>query len=360
VWHVDVDALESIAIGAGILGTGGGGNPYIGKLRARRLLEQGLRVVVVDPTEVADDAFVASVGGMGAPTVGIEKFEKGDEAYAALRALERHAGVRVEALIPGEIGGGNSIEPMIVAGLTGLPVVDADGMGRAFPELQMVTFLIYGVSPTPAALADEKGNRLVFDGVKDARWLERIARVATIEMGGAAGLAFSLMRGSEMRRTAIPNTLSLARRVGQAVRSARNQRLDPIAAVLRETRGRVLFCGKIVDVERWTTGGFARGQVRLAGSDEYIAQELTIDFQNENLIARIDGEVVASVPDLICVLDSADGEPITTEMLRYGFRVCVVGLPAPRELCTEQALSVVGPRAFGYEVEFRPLEVAPH
>jgi DUF917 family protein len=58
----------------------------------------------------------------------------------------------------------------------------------------MVTFLIYGVSPTPAALADEKGNRLVFDGVKDARWLERIARVATIEMVGAAGLAFSLMR----------------------------------------------------------------------------------------------------------------------------------------------------------------------
>ena len=53
MWHVDVDALESIAIGAGILGTGGGGNPYIGKLRARRLLEQGFRVVVVDPTEVA-------------------------------------------------------------------------------------------------------------------------------------------------------------------------------------------------------------------------------------------------------------------------------------------------------------------
>ena len=127
----------------------------------------------------------------------------------------------------------------------------------------------------------------------------------------------------------------------------------------RETRGRVLFCAKIVDVERWTTGSFARGQVRLVGSDEYTAQELTIDFQNENLIARIDGEVVASVPDLICVLDSADGEPITTEMLRYGFRVCVVGLPAPRELCTEQALSVVRPRAFGYEVDFRPLEVAP-
>ncbi len=281
MWHIDAEALESVAIGAGILGTGGGGNPYIGKLRARRLLEQNQRVVVVDPTEVATDTYVASVGGMGAPTVGIEKLEKGDEAYAALRALERHAGVRVDALIPGEIGGGNSIEPMIVAGMSGLPVVDADGMGRAFPELQMVTFFIYGVSPAPAALADEKGNRVVFDGVRDARWLERIARVATIEMGGAAGLAFSLMSGEEMRRTAIPNTLSLARRIGEAVRHARQERVDPIAAVLRTAQGRVLFSGKIVDVERWTTGGFARGRVVLAGVDHNGGRDLTIDFQNE-------------------------------------------------------------------------------
>jgi len=133
MWHVDAEALESIAIGAGILGTGGGGNPYIGKLRARRLLEQGYQVTVLSPTEVADDAYVASVGGMGAPTVGIEKLEKGDEAIEALRALERHAGVRVDAIIPCEIGGGNSNAPMIVAGLGGLPMVDADGMGRAFP-----------------------------------------------------------------------------------------------------------------------------------------------------------------------------------------------------------------------------------
>jgi uncharacterized protein len=158
VWRVDLDALESIAIGAGILGTGGGGNPYIGKLRARRLLEQGYDVVVLDPAEVADNAYVASVGGMGAPTVGIEKFEKGDEALEALRALERHAGVQVDAVIPCEIGGGNSIEPMIAAGLSGLPIIDADGMGRAFPELQMVSYFIYiyGVSPSPAALPTRK------------------------------------------------------------------------------------------------------------------------------------------------------------------------------------------------------------
>ncbi|MCH7626701.1 MAG: DUF917 family protein, partial [Chloroflexi bacterium] len=36
MWQLVEDDLESIAIGAGILGTGGGGNPYIGRLRARQ------------------------------------------------------------------------------------------------------------------------------------------------------------------------------------------------------------------------------------------------------------------------------------------------------------------------------------
>lgn len=218
-----------------------------------------------------------------------------------------------------------------------------------------MTYFIYGVSPAPAAIADEKGNRLVLDAVRNARWLERIAGAATIEMGGAVGLAFALMSGKEMRRTAIHRTLTLARGIGDAVRSARRERLDPIAAVLRATGGRALFSGKIVAVERWTTGDFARGRTVLAGADEDTGRELAIDFQNENLAATIDGAVIASVPDLICVLDSNDGEPITTEMLHYGFRVRVLGLPAPAELRTQRALDVVGPRAFGYDFDYQAL-----
>ena len=59
-------------------------------------------------------------------------------------------------------------------------MVDADGMGRAFPELQMNTFFIYGVKPAPGALCDEKGNVVVFNEVASATWLEKLARA---EMG---------------------------------------------------------------------------------------------------------------------------------------------------------------------------------
>lgn len=356
MWYVDEERLEQIAIGAGILGTGGGGNPYYGKLHVRRLLREGARIPVVSLDEVPDDAFVVSVGGMGAPTVGIERISRGDEPLVALRALEEFVGRRATHLIPGEIGGANSTRPMVVSAMTGLPVVDADGMGRAFPELQMDTFSIYGVSATPAALADIDHNVVLFPRLADALTLERYARAVTVQMGGAAGYAFPAMSGAEAKRTAIPMTLSLAAAVGAAVQWARSEHADPVQAVLRVTGGQVLFRGKVVDVQRRLVAGFARGALELEGLGDDRGSRLQIDFQNENLIARRDSEVVAVVPDLICLVDGTTAEPVTTEVVRYGLRVAVLGIPAPALLKTPQALAIVGPAAFGYpNVAYRPL-----
>ena len=357
MWTVDDAALERIAIGAGILGTGGGGNPYLGKIHARTLIAAGARPVVVGPEEVPADALVASVGGMGSPTIGIERVQRGDEPLVAMRALERHVGRRFTHLVPGEIGGSNSVRPIVVAAQTGLPVVDADAMGRAFPELQMGTFTIYGVRPTPAALADPRGHVVVFDAIDAAATLERYARAVTIQMGGASGYAFPTMTADDLKRTAVRGTLTLVRDVGDAVLAARGGRGDPVEAVLGVCGGRRLFAGKVVDVERRLAGGFARGELRLAGSDADAGAELTIDLQNEYLIARTgDGEVLAVVPDLICVVDADTAEPITTEVARYGLRVAVLGVPAPAMLKTPEALAVVGPAAFGYhDVPYVPL-----
>ena len=73
----------------------------------------------------------------------------------------------------------------------------------------------------------------------------------------------------------------------------------------------MLLCiaGKVVDVKRATTEGFAKGHLHVEGTGEYHGRQLHIDFQNENLIASSDGEIVASVPDLICCLESASTCP---------------------------------------------------
>jgi DUF917 family protein len=353
-WQISEADLCSIATGAALLGTGGGGNPYLGLLRARELLRSGLRMQAVSPEGLPDDALVVCAGGMGAPVVSWEKLPRGEEEADAVRTLEEYLGRRAEAIAPLEMGGSNSLVALAVGAQLDVPVLDGDGMGRAFPELQMVTYLIYGGSPAPAAVTDEKGNRTLLSRVRDAYALERIARAVTIEYGGHAGLAMCPMTGTEARTRCVPGTLSLALRAGQAIEDARMGSRDPVEAVLKVTGSCRVFRGKIVDVERRLVSGFARGQTTLEGLGTHAGETVVVEFQNENLIARRDGEVLAVVPDLIALVDSDSAEPMTVEVLRYGFRVDVLLLPPSPVLTTTQALRFVGPRAFGYEVDYRP------
>ena len=296
------------------------------------------------------------MGGIGAPTVGIEKVRDLQSLYA-LRAIEEFTGKKATALISNEIGGSNSVEPLIPAAMTGLPVVDADGMGRAFPEFQMKTFFVYGVPCCPMAIADEKGNTVVIPETISPAWAERLARAITVQMGCVACYAVAPMTAEQVRRTAVLNTLSLARNLGDAVITARVRGEDPIESILGTCPGKILFNGKIADVDRRTTAGFARGSLSIEGLADYNGERLAIEFQNENLIARRDGQIVCTVPDLICVVDSETGEPVTTELLRYGLRVIVLGLPAPDLWTTPEGLAVAGPRVFGYDTDFSPIQL---
>jgi DUF917 family protein len=359
-WLLTEDHLEDLARGAAVLGTGGGGDPYVGRLLVREAIRQHGPVLVLDPDDVDDDALVIPTAQMGAPTVLFEKLPRGSEPVAALRALEEHIGRKADATMPIECGGVNSMIPLLVAARTGLPVVDADGMGRAFPELQMETFAVYGVSGSPMAIAGESDETVVIDTGADNRRMEWLARGVTIRLGGVAHIAEYAMSGAEVKRTAIPRTITLGLTVGRAIREARERNTDPVAhlaEVLTDTlygNLRVLFRGKIVDVERRTEAGFALGRAAAVSFDG--DSKLELRFQNENLLATVDGEVRCIVPDLVCVLDAERGEPITTEALRYGQRVTVVGISTPEIMRTPEALATFGPAAFGLEQEFRPVE----
>jgi DUF917 family protein len=209
-------------------------------------------------------------------------------------------------------------------------------------------------------ICDVRHNTAIFPDLPDTLTLERYARAVTIQMGGHAGYAFVPMTGAQLKRTVIPGTMTLARDLGAAIDLARQEHRDPIAAALGVTGGEALFGGKIADVERRMAAGFARGAVRIDGLGAWRGATLRIDFQNENLIARRTEaggveSTIAIVPDLICIVDSETAAPVTTEVLRYGLRVAVLGIPAPPLLRTPEALDVVGPRAFGYDDEYLPL-----
>ncbi|MER3468423.1 MAG: DUF917 domain-containing protein [Thermoflexus sp.] len=354
--------IEDLAVGAAILGTGGGGDPYVGKLLAVTAIRKYGKVKLLDPEEVPDDWFIIPTAGMGAPTVLIERIPRGDETFEALRMLESYFGRKANATMPIEAGGINSTIPFLTAARAGIPVIDADGMGRAFPELQMETFAIYGLSGSPIAMKDEKCNSALLLTV-DNYYLEWIARGVTIRMGGTAYIAEYAMSGRELKRTAIRNSVSLAIKIGRAIREARESGGSPLDALIRVTEGTnygkalTLFKGKIVDVERRTTAGFAIGKAIIEGLDEFSGKTMLVRFQNENLMASIDNHIVATVPDLITILDQDTAHAITTEHLRYGYRVVVIGIPTPEIMRTPEALKVWGPGYFKIDAEYIPLEL---
>ena len=363
-WTLRTADLDDLARGAALLGTGGGGDPFVGKMLVTQALGEAGEITILDPEELDDDAWVIPVAQMGAPTAGVEKMPRGTEPDRALIPWEKHTGRTADATMPMECGGINSMIPLLVAARRGLPVVDADGMGRAFPQLEMETFSVYGISASPLAMANEHDEVAIFDTGSDNSRLEGLARGVTSRFGGMAHIAQYSMTGADVKRTAIPRTLSLALAIGRSIRLSREQRVDPVQALvdgLSDTLygyGRVLFHGKVIDVDRRTDEGFARGSVRIAGVGD---EELEVQFQNENLIALHSGELhsgvlVAIVPDLICIVEADTAEPITTEGLRYGQRVAVIGIATPPIMRTPEALAVFGPASFGLDRPFRPVE----
>ncbi|MBU6351548.1 MAG: DUF917 domain-containing protein [Chloroflexi bacterium] len=352
---IGVREIEDIALGAAVLGTGGGGDPYIGRLMAVQAIEDFGPVELVSLEEVDDDDWSVAIAMMGAPTVMVEKIPGGKEAEHAFRSIESFLGRPIRYLYSIEAGGINSTIPIALAAQLRMPMIDLDGMGRAFPEIQMVTHTLFGITATPFTMADEKGNSAVLSTV-DNRWMETFARSIAVNMGATAHIAAYAASGRQQKEAAVRGTMTLAETIGRTIREARAAHVDVVARLCAVTQGQVIFQGKVVDVQRRTVAGFARGEAILEGIGVDAGSQMSIEFQNENLIARRDGNVKVSVPDLISMVEEETGEPITTEGLRYGFRVNVIGMPSHPHWRTPAGLAVVGPRYFGYDVDFVPVE----
>jgi uncharacterized protein len=349
---ITADDIESLAVGAWILGTGGGGSPYLGLLNMRRLYAAGHRVELMSPFDLAGDDCVAVVSNMGAPLVGQERLTDSRSIARAVRMQQEYTGRQFRAVMSLEIGGGNGIQPLMAAAHTGLPVVDADLMGRAYPEAQMTSAAVGDLEPNPCALYDPRGIEAFVTKVPSWKWMERTSRKICVEMGSIASTCKAPRSGREVKDWGIHFTTSKAIGIGRRVREAQRRHEDPIAAVLDEGRGKLLFSGKVIDVNRRTTEGFLRGRCIIEGLDEDRGARLELAFQNEWVVAWRDGEALAMSPDLICVLDSVAGNAFGTETIRYGMRASVIALPAPPVFLSPRGLEYVGPRAFGYDLDF--------
>jgi DUF917 family protein len=362
--RLGADSLEDLSQGAVFLATGGGGDPYVSFLLAKEVLTATNGVELLDPVDLDDDAFVVTLGGVGAPTVSLELLPSRDEPAETLRAFESHVGRKADAVISFEIGGGNSLVPLIAGAELGIPVIDGDGMGRALPEAQMMTYPISGVKPCPALARDYAGNIATFDTESIFDYEKEIRRFA-LENGGMVLAAEHPMTGAEVKASVVPNTVTFSVEVGRILREHRgnaeamgNHLAEAFAPSIYGSFHH-LYSGKVIDYSSRIIGGYDIGEATLESFDKS-QPNMQINIKNEYLVAKIGKRVVASVPDLISILDYETSTPINAERLRYGQRVTVYGIGCPEYYRRPEALAVVAPRCFGFDFDYRAIEeIAP-
>lgn len=354
------DDIADLCMGSVFLATGGGGDPYISQILVQEALKKHGPVDLLPLSELPDDAFVVTIGEVGAPSVSLEQLPIGTECLAVIDRFEEWVDRKITHITSFEVGGANSVIPLIAAAARDIPLIDGDGMARALPEAQMMTFAIEGVKPSPALAVDYTGGAVYFD-TADAVLYERQVRNLAMAMGGMIFTAEHPMNAEEARRAIIPGTISFALALGRVLRENVGSATlveEPLRALFEESDYGILkrlYTGKIVDINRKTVGGFDVGEAVLESTvDDSPPMRLAI--KNEFLVATVDGKVVASVPDLITMVDHETSSPINSERVHYGQRVTVFGIGCPPHYRTERALKVVEPRAFGFDFDYVPVE----
>ncbi|MFE3451745.1 DUF917 domain-containing protein [Nonomuraea sp. NPDC059194] len=315
--HIDTGSLPAYARGCAVLGSGGGGPVTIGRAAALQALSDHGPVRVVQPADLDPDLLVMPVGSAGSTAVMSERVGGADEPLHLRQKIEQLYGTPVGAVMASEIGGANGCLAVAWAARLGLPIVDADGMSRAFPRMDQTVMQLRGISPTPAVLCDGRGRTVVIDHV-DGRWLERLVRAALEPFGGQVATSEYLMRGHQVAAATALGSVTRALRLGADLPAP-------------------LVSGKIAET----------GSIVIEGLGADLGRLVRIEAGTEFLAVLEDGVPLAVVPDVIALLDARTGEVVDAEHVRYGLRVDVVRVPCDPIWHTEEGLRMAGPEAFG-------------
>ncbi|MEW9082494.1 DUF917 domain-containing protein [Caldanaerobacter subterraneus] len=357
--------LYDILYGCTILGTGGGGRLENGISLIDKALEAGKEFILVDLNEVPDDALIACPYYCGSisPITPEEETKYAtlprideEPALRAFKILEEYKGQKFYGTISTELGGANTAVAFYVAAMMGIYIIDGDPAGRSVPELQHSTFFINKIPITPMAVVNEFGDAVIVKEVVDDFRAEALVRAMAVVSKNHVGVADHLAKGRELKNAVIPGAITYALKIGKAYRKAKEENLDLAQEIAKEGNGYVIFRGIIKDLKWEDKDGFTIGETYIEGDREFEGSEYKIWFKNENIISWRNGKIDVTVPDLICMVADDVKEPVTNPNFGPGLRVSVIGLPAPKEWRTEEGLRVFGPKHFGFDIEYRPIE----
>lgn len=361
---------EDFIRGCTFYGTGGGGLPERGLESLLSELEQGKEVGWIDVSELPDDALTVCPFLMGSiaphtPEVleemkrfGLTKplYDHKNTLAKAIMELSLYTGKKIDAVVPIELGGANTPSALAAGLVNGIPTVDGDYTGRAIPEIPQTTPYLFEKTLWPISSVDAWGNVSIIKDVINYAMAERIGKLISTAAYGLTGDAGFLMPASEMKKVIIPGTLTECYNVGKLIREAREEGKDPVQEVTKTLDGWILIRGKVTGKEWEDRVGYYWGTHTITGEGEYANDVVKIWFKNENHVCWKNDEVIVTSPDIITVVNADNGEPIANPTLAIGDHVAVIGLKARSVFRTQKGIDILGPRAFGFDFDYVPIE----
>jgi DUF917 family protein len=362
--------IDDFVLGCTFYGTGGGGSPDLGLALLHEDLTKLGEIRITDPADIRDDAWVCTPFLMGsiAPktqetldrmaSVGLTKRTAMADRILMLSVLElqSYAHVDVEAVVPVELGGGNTPAPVDVAMSLGKKVVNGDYAGRAIPEISQITTYLADMPSHPTTYVDEWGNVSIVKTAINYYLAEALGKWISVAAFGLVGGAGLLMKGREMKQVVIRNTISECYLAGQTLRKAAAAKQDPADAVAKATKGWVLFRGRVIKKDWQDKEGYLWGTNTIEGQDEFKGHTFKIFYKNENHVTWLDEKPYVTSPDIIEVITRDTGRPITNTNIKEGDNVSVLGLRGRDPFKTPKGLGVLGPKHFGYDITYVPIE----
>jgi DUF917 family protein len=369
--------MSDLLIGAGILGCGGGGSAQLGQRLINAIYDLGKQFTLIDPMEIPDEAYLCIIAGVGGG-VGKENKEKLKSYLAAtekqdlvelqtragqkaIRELEDLIGKHFYTYVPSELGPGNTILPMYLAALEGKPAIDADACGRAKPEMSLSTTHVAGIPISPMAMTNTIGDVMILKKAADDYRGEDIARYMAVISGGMVSVVRAPSTAANYKQGVVRNSISRCIRLGSIERTSKEKKINPVESILKSEPDCLrLFKGKAKSWTRKEEGGFMWGDISIQGSGGFRGKRLDIWYKNEYLVTRLNRKPYATCPDSISLVNASTGEGLSAWVpnlkTQIGREIDVLGFKADRLWRTEKGVKLFGPKHFGYDVDYTPIE----
>jgi hypothetical protein len=340
-------SLNRLILGSSLLATGGGGSLQSAKRLIKKLTKP---IKLISLNELSPNDTVMTVFGIG----GQEKCNPVIAAKAALNCFQTTFRQKVKAIIPVEIGPLAIAMPSFIAAEINLPLLDADIVGfRSSPEVFLETITIPGLSREPSVIANDQGDTLILYSSQNIQTTEKILRDFAVHSGGDAIVLGYPLKRKDIDQVVGRNSLSFSLKLGQQLQSLKNQSLS-LKKFCRRNNFIILGQGKIIKQEKSINQGFTLGKYTIRSNSQN--QKLDIFIKNENIALAKNGQIILTVPDLICLLDTDIFIGLNNFDKNIGKNIAILAKKSLPIWRTKKGLKLFSPKNLGFNLPQKILE----